>query len=277
MSAAQKEIQEIEKSPESREWTQKQDSLKSLYFFFFALGLAVSLVYALQGFYPNLIGPISNIVPSITASGALLAALQNARRYGFRLRDRNYDRIWFGFTLGTFFWVTAEASWAIYYFAGVDVPYPGIPDIFYLSAYLPLALAVLWYFKSFSGGLTQIRKILSIGVIAFAASLVVSVVIPIEVSAPRALLTMITDLTYPVADLILLSLIILSLAIFAGGSMGRWWTVLATAIILDIIADELFLYQVAAGTYYNGGIDDLLYVWAYLLVGLSFAAHKREL
>jgi len=74
-----------------------------------------------------------------------------------------------------------------------------------------------------------------------------------------------------------LSLVILSLAIFAGGSMGKWWIILAAAIILDIVGDELFLYQVAAGTYYNGGIDDLLYVWAYLLVGLSFALHRREL
>lgn len=67
------------------------------------------------------------------------------------------------------------------------------------------------------------------------------------------------------------------MAIFIGMSMGKWWTILALAIILDIIGDELFLYQVAVSTYYNGGFDDLIYVWAYLLVGLAFALHKREL
>jgi hypothetical protein len=260
-----------------KDWDRKENALKPFYIAFFAAGLALSIVYALHEYYPIQVAAISNIVPSVCAFAGFLAALQNARKYGFRLRERNYDRIWFGFTLGSLFWILAEASWAVYYFSGVAVPYPGVPDIFYIAAYFPLSLSVLLYFRSFSGALTPIRKVLSIGAIAFSVSLVMSVVIPIEFSTPKPALTTLTDLTYPAADLILLSLTILSLAIFLGGSMGKWWTILAAAIILDIIGDELFLYQVAAGTYYNGGLDDLIYVWAYLLVGLAYVVHKKEL
>jgi hypothetical protein len=267
----------LSEAAEEKDWDGKENALKPFYISFCVAGLALSIVYALHEYYPIQVAAISNVVPSVCAFVAFLAALQNAQRYGFRLRERNYDRIWFGFTLGTMFWILAEASWAVYYFSGVAVPYPGLPDIFYLAAYVPMALSVLLYFRSFSGALTPIRKMLSIGAIAFSVSLVVSVVIPFEFSTPKPALTTLTDLTYPAADLILLSLTILSVAIFFGGSMGKWWTILAVAIILDIIADEFFLYQVAAGTYYNGGLDDLIYVWAYLLFGLAFVVHKKEL
>lgn len=277
MSASFEPELKPEKVSEEKDWNKEQSNRKPLYVAFLVTLIAISVVYYLHVYWPVQVAAISNIVPSVVASCGFIAAIQNARRYGFRLKERSYDRIWFGFTLGTLCWILAESSWAVYYFSGVAVPYPGIPDIFYLLAYVPLALSVLWYFRSFSGALNPMRKVFSIGVIAFSVSLVVSVVIPIEFSTPKAPLTMFTDLAYPAADLILLSLTILSMAIFIGGSMGKWWIVLALAIILDIIGDELFLYQVAMGTYYNGGFDDLIYVWAYLLVWLSFVLHKREL
>lgn len=248
-----------------------------MYGFFFIAVALTSIVYYMHTYYPTQVAAISNVVPSIMAAGGFATALRNARRYGFRLRSRNYDRIWFGFTVGTLLWILAEYSWAVYYFGGIAVPYPGVPDIFYLSAYIPMALSIFLYFWSFRGALTQIRKVISTGAIAFSASLVASVVLPIEFSTPKPALTTFTDLAYPAADLVLLSLTILSVAIFAGGSMGKWWIVLAAAIILDIVGDELFLYQVAVGTYYNGGFDDLIYVWAYLMVWLSFTMHKKEL
>jgi len=250
---------------------------KRVYVLFLGVGIVLSIVYGFQQFYPGFVGPLSNIVPAILATGAFVMALQNARRYGFRLRERNFDRIWFCFALGTLCWILAEASWAAYYFAGVNVPYPGIPDVFYLSAYIPLSIAVFLYFRTFSGALTSSRRLFSIGVITTALILVVAVVLPEEQSNPRPLLTAATDWAYPTVDLILLSLIILSLAIFAGGTMSKWWYWLAGGIILDVVGDELFLYQVAQGTYYNGGIDDLIYVWAYLVVGIAYYLHRREL
>ena len=277
MGATLEEPLKLTEHAEEKDWNRKESALRPFYISFLIAGVALSIVYFLHEYYPVQVAAISNVVPSICAFVGFVTALQNARRYGFRLRDRNYDRIWFGFTLGSLFWIFAETSWAVYYFSGVAVPYPGVPDIFYLAAYIPIALSVLLYFRSFSRALTPIRKVLSIGAIAFSVSLVLSVVVPIEFSTPKPAMTTFTDLTYPAADLILLSLTILSLAIFFGGSMGKWWTILTVAIILDIIGDELFLYQVAAGTYYNGGLDDLIYVWAYLLVGLAYVVHKKEL
>jgi hypothetical protein len=248
-----------------------------VYVLFISVIAVLSAVYAFQRFYSTSIGPISNIVPSILAASALAISIINEKKYGFKIRKRNLDRIWLCFSIGTACWVLAEASWAAYYFAGVDVPYPGVPDIFYLAAYLPLSLAVLFYLRSFSGAMTKQRRFTSAVAITISVALVLGIVVRYEISNPNPLLTTATDLAYPIADLILLSLTILSLAIFIGGSMGKWWSVLAAAIILDIVGDELFLYQVANGTYYNGNIDDLIYVWAYLLVALAYYMHTKQL
>jgi len=79
---------------------------------------------------------------------------------------------------------------------------------------------------------------ISIGIISLSVSLVVAIVLPIEFSQARTGVLLATDLAYPVADPLLLSLTVLSLAIFAGGSMSKWWYLLVGAIILDIVADR---------------------------------------
>jgi len=172
----------------------------------------------------------------------------------------------------------AELTWATYYFfLNVPVPYPSIADIFYIGAYAPLSVGVFMYFRAFSGALTRQRIFASAATIAAAAVLVFTFVIPIELSIGNPPLETITDLIYPALDLVLFSLAVLSLAIFLGGTIGKWWILFVGAIILDIVADEYFLYLEAKGTYYNGSFDDLIYLWAYLIFALAFYIHKKEL
>ena len=165
--------------------------------------------------------------------------------------------MWFLFALGPAFWVVAEITWAIYYFfLNVPVPYPSIADIFYIGAYLPLSIGLFMYFRAFSGALTRRRLAASLGTIAVAAVLIFTFVIPTELKMANPPIVTVTDLTYPALDLVLFSLAVLSLAIFLGGSIGKWWIMVVGAIILDIVADEYFLYLEAKGTYYNGSFDD---------------------
>ena len=93
----------------------------------------------------------------------------------------------------------------------------------------------------------------------------------------QPLTSTITDLLYPITDIILLSLTILNLAIFMGGTISRWWMMFGAGIVLYIIADELFLYQESKGTYYNGSTSDIAYVLSYLVFALAYYVHRREL
>ena len=54
----------------------------------------------------------------------------------------------------------------------------------------------------------------------------------------QPLTSTVTDLLYPITDIILLSLTILNLAIFMGGTISRWWMMFGAGIVLYIIADE---------------------------------------
>jgi hypothetical protein len=237
--------------------------------------VTLTAIFALQPLYPSLIGPLSNVFPTACASGAFVSALICLRRYGFGLRT--FEVVWFCFALGTGLWALAEASWAIYYFLlNIQVPYPSVADIFYIGGYFPIIIGLGAYLGTFRVAMSTRRLGLAIAIIGTAAALALAFVLPIESAQNLSLVNLATDLIYPILDLVLLSLAILSLAIFYGGSIAKWWMMFGLGAALYVMGDEYFLYQVAAGQYYNGGLDDLLFLLGYLILALAFYTHRKE-
>ena len=238
--------------------------------------LAVTLVFGLQNLYPSMIGPISNVLPACGAGAAFLSALLCWKRYGFGVRTK-FEGAWFAFTLGTGLWILAELTWAVYYFIlDVPVPYPSAADFFYMGGYFPMIAGLVLYLGNFTLGLSRSRLMIAAAFIVVATGLALGFVIPLEFSQGLSPVQIMTDLAYPLLDLILFSFTILCLAIFFGGSISKWWFLFGGASALYVIGDEYFLYQVATGTYYNGSVDDLLFILGYLAFALAFYAHRRE-
>jgi len=199
------------------------------------------------------------------------------RRYGFTLR-LNFEAVWFLFTLGTGLWVFAETFWAFYYFVlKVAIPYPSLADIFYIGGYFPVMAGLLGYLNTFRVALSRRRLGFAICVIAAAVALALTFILPVELGQSLTALKFLTDMIYPVLDMALLSLAVLSLSIFIGGSIAKWWVIFGVGAALYVIADEFFLYQVANGTYYNGSVDDLIFLLGYLTVALAFYTHRKEM
>lgn len=239
--------------------------------------LGVTLVFAFQPLYPESIGPISNVLPAACAMVAFLTSFSCMRRYGFTLR-LNFEAIWFLFTLGTGLWVLAESTWAFYYFIlRIAVPYPSVADIFYIGGYLPIIAGLLGYLDTFHEALSRRRLGYALVIIGAAVLLAMGFVLPVELGKSLSVINLLTDMIYPVLDLTLLSLAILSLVIFFGGSIAKWWVLFGIGATLYVIGDEFFLYQVAHGTYYNGSVDDLIFLLGYLTFALSFYTHGKEL
>jgi hypothetical protein len=235
----------------------------------------LSLIFGMQSFYPDLIGPLSNVFPTVCAAGVFGSATLCLRRYGFGLKK--FEAVWFCFVLGTGLWVLAEATWSVYYFVlNVEVPYPSVADFFYVGGYLPIILGLGAYLSSFRIGMSRRRLAFAAGTIALAVSLAMSFVLPIQLAQDLSPVNLLTDLLYPVLDLVLLSLAVLSLAIFYGGTIAKWWMLFSLGAALYVIADEYFLYQVAQGTYYNGGLDDFIFLIGYLFLALGFYIHTKE-
>ncbi len=233
-------------------------------------------VFVFQSFYPDLIGPLSNVFPALTAGGAFLSSLSCLRRYKFGLRQK-FEAAWFFFTLGLGLWVVAEATWAVYYFfLDIAVPYPSVADFFYIGGYFPVLVGAILYLDVFKVAMSRRRLAAAVCVIAIATALALTFVLPIEFSTGEPPALVLTDLVYPVLDLALVAVAALALAIFFGGRLAKWWILFGAAAILYVFGDEYFLYQAAAGTYYNGGLDDLIFLFGYLTFALAFYSHRRE-
>ena len=247
------------------------------YYVWLLISISAMLVMVLQKFYFSQIGVITNILEPGSISGAFLVSLYCSYRYGFRLRERWLDRIWFSIMLGMAMWTTANIVWSTDYFLGLTVPYPGLSDYFYLGAVIPVAAALIMYLRPFSQVLTFRRLLISVLFIAITAGIIIGFVMRSEFAMTQPLEATITDLAYPITDIVMFALTTLNLAVFIGGTFSKWWIIFAIGILLYIVADELFLYQESLGTYYNGSSSDVFYVLSYLVFGLAYYVHKREL
>ena len=207
----------------------------------------------------------------------LAAALIALKKYGYSLK-KHFSVVWFCFALGVALWFLGELSWAIYtLILGFEIPYPSIADIFWLSGYAPIYVALLLYIKPFKMVLSK----RSIGAVALIITLLYAVVTffligPI-ISASEDLPTLIMDLAYPLLDIILLSAAILGVIIFFKGTIGRSWLLICLALVFDAVADLLFSYTTLQGTYYNGHPLELFFHWGYILYALAFYVHIKEL
>ncbi|MCA1695020.1 MAG: PAS domain S-box protein, partial [Actinobacteria bacterium] len=85
---------------------------------------------------------------------------------------------------------------------------------------------------------------------------------------------MATNLAYPLADVLILSLL---LGVFAlsGWRPHRSWVLLAGAFAFQAISDSVYLYQTASGTYQGGGLLDTGFIVTTLLIALV-AWHRPE-
>ncbi len=75
-------------------------------------------------------------------------------------------------------------------------------------------------------------------------------------------------LAYPLGDTILLGFVVAVLAVTCW-RVSRAWALLVAALAVAAVADGIYSYQVAAGTYVNGGTLDFLWPASAVLVALA--------
>lgn len=169
------------------------------------------------------------------------------------------------------------ASWAagsIYYSLFlIDLkvrPIPAVSDFLWLGFYPPAYAAIVLLFRArierfrASLGLDGLIAALAIG--AITASVVFETVLQSSVHATTPQL--LTDLAYPIGDLVLLGMVIGGLAL-SGWKPGRTLALLGAGFIAFVITDSIFLYQVSNNTYTPGTIVDLGWSAGPLLIALA--------
>jgi hypothetical protein len=238
--------------------------------------IALTFVYAFQGFYPEFISPFSNALFPIVASAAVFSAAFALRKYG--PKPNKLLTIWVCFTVGMTLWFLGELTWAVYaFFLNVEIPYPSIADIFWLGGYVPLLIALVIYGRLFSSALSKRKIALIATVIAILGVLVSAALIVPLIGVEENLATFAIDLAYPLLDLALLSMALVGLAIFQKGNLGKSWLWIIIGILLNVAGDMIFSYTTAQRTYYNGHLSELLFIYGYLFFTIAFYVHTEEL
>jgi diguanylate cyclase (GGDEF)-like protein len=179
---------------------------------------------------------------------------------------------WLVLGLGLLAWAAAEIDYTLAGTASASSE-PGLRDAlslaFYPASYAAMVLVLRSRVSRLRPALWLDGLISALATAAVAAALLVEPVV--HASGGYASMAA-TDLAYSLGDLILVVFVV---AVFGltGWRPGRAWLLLGAGFLLTAIADTVFLYQSASGSYVEGGWVDALWPTGALLLG--FAASQR--
>jgi diguanylate cyclase (GGDEF)-like protein len=156
---------------------------------------------------------------------------------------------------------------------GGNPPFPSAADVGYLAFYpflfVGIALLLRRRVSTFSASLWLDGLVAAAAAGALGSSVLVEVVVN---STQGTRLVVLTNLAYPIGDVLLLALIVFVFSV-TRWQPGRAWALIAAGLLLNGIGDGVYLYQVAVGTYAEGTYLDL--VWPVSLVLVALAAWQR--
>src|SRR5215470_275153 len=156
---------------------------------------------------------------------------------------------------------------------GGNPPFPSAADVGYLAfyplLYVGIALLLRRRVSTFSASLWLDGLVAATAAGALASSVLVEVVVN---STHGSTLVVVTNLAYPLGDVLLLALIVFVFSV-TRWQPGRAWTLIAAGLLLNTVGDAVYLYQTAVGSYTEGTVLDL--VWPVSLVLIALAAWQR--
>ncbi len=181
------------------------------------------------------------------------------------------DRLtWAVLGAGMTLWALGTVYWSVF-LKGLDAPpYPSVADFLYLSfypaAYIALMLLVRRQLRGIgpSVWLDGLIGALSVGALGLAF-----VVPSVLAGTGGTAAVVMTNAAYPLGDLLLCALVVAMFAL-TGWRPGRKWLLIGAGLVLLSVADTLYLYRVANGTFVEGTLLDA--IWPAGMVLLAFAA-----
>jgi hypothetical protein len=229
-----------------------------------AAGLAVQVIVTL--------GPW----PNSTLDGALMETIYDgvlvgsALMCGLRAAGRREERAAWGlFALGLALYAGGNIYWSLALADLDEAPFPSIADGLWLSfyplAYVAIALLAKARMPRLGVRLWLDGVIAALTVAAISAAVVFKAV---RASTGGDTAAIVTNLAYPLADMVLVGLVVGSMA--AGRKrLDRTWVVLGAGLGVFAVCDSIYLFQVARETYATGTLLDIGWIAGALIVSLA--------
>lgn len=250
--------------------------------FFVCLIVSIVLFIALAVFY--LVPPLNNpeiygfhlagsIIYEITLIVPLIFLM-----YAYTGIERQWKGrlAWLMVFLAMLAYVIGDTIWTIYDTGFmVEVPYPGIPDIFYVIFYPLMILAMLRFMKVADVKLSG-TEIVLVSVIAalLAAETVGRVILPNVMDAASPWAVRLFDSLYPVGDVVIFLMGLVILVMFWGGKVTTTYVLFLTGVLVLTATDVLYSF-VSEDFGFTNPLD-LGWAISYFLIGLA-GVYERSL
>jgi diguanylate cyclase (GGDEF)-like protein len=177
---------------------------------------------------------------------------------------------WACFAGGLMLWGLGDVYFAAFLWDLRDIPIPSPADVGYLALYPPLCTGLVLLHRARGGGerpgLWVDGAIGALAMTALAATLVYG---PLTRALSGPGLEVVTDLAYPVGDLLVLGSVGVVVAM-AGWRLRGAWAWIAGGLAVFALSDAFYLYTNAVGIYGGGWFFDA--GWPIAAVMIAYAA-----
>ncbi len=215
----------------------------------------------------SLDGPVRDWGSSLVY--VLVAVIVAARVAGVR-RDRGP---WAVIAVGIALYGAGNVLWSLWIEHLDTPPIPSISDGLWLSLYPAACIGLVWLARRSVRAAT--RSVLldglvaGLGLAAIGAAIVSGSVLHPDAENVRSLLT---ELAYPVCDL-LLAAVVIGLFVVRGGRPDRMWVLLGAGFLTLTVADCMYLVTIANGAETPTGLTNLSYLLGTTMLGLAAWQH----
>ena len=232
-----------------------------------AVMVATELLYAVDLMFQPMPPAVSELFQKFASNAIFYGAAALCVVRGRAVRaDRS---AWFLFALAMTLWGTGGFYYAIFLWNADVVPFPSPADFFWIVFYLPAYAALFKLLRSRARttgrGVLLDALVAGLGVGGASAALAFQVVLE---NTEGTVAATATNLAYPLGDLGLLALVVAAITVVGWKAAGLWrW--IAPAFVLFAVADSMYMVQVAEGSYAVGGLVDLGWPVAAVLLGVA--------
>lgn len=241
----------------------------------FALTVSRWALYATAGLFgaftafiiaPSTAGATSDFFNHVVFSALLLLPAVICLTRGF-IADGT-RKVWLAIGIGILFWWAGDLYSVIVLGDSANPPVPSLADGLYLFFYPAVFVGVFSLLRR----LSDVPRTLWLqGVIAALSIAAVDSALVLEWFHPgdtTSVIGMATQLSYPMADLAMLMLVV-GARVVAGARLGKAWNWLTGSLVLMVVADTLYLFQTTTGQYTAGGLIDLTWPGAMLVMAVA--------
>jgi len=215
---------------------------------------------------------VSLLFQKFAANAVFLGAAVLCMVKGRSSRDDRYA--WWLFALAMAMWGAGGFYYSFFLWDRAVVPVPSVADGLWIAFYLPVYAALFKLLRSRAlstgRGVLLDALVAGLGVGGAGAALAFQVVLE---NSDGTAVAVATNLAYPLGDLGLIALVVAAFSVVGWKASGvlRW---IAPAFVLFAVSDSLYLVRIAEGVEPFGGITDLGWPAAALLVCVAAWRHE---